>query len=366
MYCTRKVNNDITWVGGNDRRLAMFEGVYSIPNGVSYNSYLILDEQTILFDTVDKAIGRLFFENVAHVLDGRKLDYVVVQHMEPDHSATLLDLLCRYTDTKVVCTKKTSEMIVQFFGMDVSDRAIIVKENDTLSTGKHEFQFVMAPMVHWPEVMFTYDKTDKVLFSADAFGTFNALNGALFADELDFYNSLVGEARRYYANIIGKYGAQVQSALKKISTLDVRTTSSSLTSTCRPCRRSARAPPTRCGSSRASSPRPCAGSGRPSRRAPARSPRPRARRRLRPRRRPPTPAPLRPRDASLVPRDRHTARPRTSRFRPSRLRGHRREHPCGVRGGPRGRRNVCGVGLPRDLRRSRRPLPRRQPGARNG
>ena len=148
MYCTRKVNNDITWVGGNDRRLAMFEGVYSIPNGVSYNSYLILDEQTILFDTVDKAIGRLFFENVAHVLDGRKLDYVVVQHMEPDHSATLLDLLCRYTDTKVVCTKKTSEMIVQFFGMDVSDRAIIVKENDTLSTGKHEFQFIMAPMVH--------------------------------------------------------------------------------------------------------------------------------------------------------------------------------------------------------------------------
>ncbi len=223
MYCTRKVNDDITWVGGNDRRLAMFEGVYSIPNGVSYNSYLILDEQTILFDTVDKAIGKVFFENVAHVLGGRKLDYVVVQHMEPDHSATLMDLLCRYTDTKVVCTKKTSEMIVQFFGMDVSDRAIIVKENDTLSTGKHEFQFIMAPMVHWPEVMFTYDKTDKVLFSADAFGTFNALNGALFADELDFYHTLMGEARRYYANIIGKYGPQVQSALKKVSALDVRT-----------------------------------------------------------------------------------------------------------------------------------------------
>jgi len=223
MYCTRKVNEDITWVGGNDRRLAMFEGVYSIPNGVSYNSYLILDEQTILFDTVDKAIGKVFFENVAHILNGRKLDYVVVQHMEPDHSATLMDLLCRYTDTKVVCTKKTSEMIVQFFGMDITDRAILVKENDTLSTGKHEFQFIMAPMVHWPEVMFTYDKTDKVLFSADAFGTFNALNGALFADELDFYNSLIGEARRYYANIIGKYGPQVQSALKKVAALDIRT-----------------------------------------------------------------------------------------------------------------------------------------------
>ncbi|MCE5187997.1 MAG: flavin reductase [Eubacteriales bacterium] len=223
MYCTRKVSNDITWVGGNDRRLAMFEGVYSIPNGVSYNSYLILDEQTILFDTVDKAIGRLFFENVAHTLDGRKLDYVVVQHMEPDHSATLMDLLCRYTETKVVCTKKTSEMIVQFFGMDVSDRAVIVKENDTLSTGRHEFQFITAPMVHWPEVMFTYDKTDKVLFSADAFGTFNALNGALFADELDFYNTLIGEARRYYANIIGKYGPQVQAALKKVAALDIKT-----------------------------------------------------------------------------------------------------------------------------------------------
>ncbi|NLI53500.1 MAG: MBL fold metallo-hydrolase [Clostridiales bacterium] len=223
MYCTRKVNEDIHWVGGNDRRLAMFEGVYSIPDGVSYNSYLILDEKTILFDTVDRAVGKVFFENVAHVLGGRKLDYVVVHHMEPDHSATLMDLLCRYTDTKIVCTKKTSEMIQQFFAEDVTDRAIVVKENDTLSTGKHEFQFIMAPMVHWPEVMFTYDKTDKVLFSADAFGTFNALNGALFADELDFYHTLVGEARRYYANIIGKYGPQVQSALKKIAKFDIKT-----------------------------------------------------------------------------------------------------------------------------------------------
>ena len=222
MYCTRKVNEDITWVGGNDRRLAMFEGVYSIPDGVSYNSYLILDEKTILFDTVDKAVAKIFFENLEHVLDGRTLDYVVVQHMEPDHSATLMDLLFCYKDAKIVCTKKTSEMICQFFDEDVLDRAIIVKENDTLSTGKHEFQFVMAPMVHWPEVMFTYDRTDKVLFSADAFGTFNALNGALFADELDFYNTFIGEARRYYANIIGKYGPQVQSALKKVANLDVK------------------------------------------------------------------------------------------------------------------------------------------------
>ncbi len=201
----------------------LFEGVYSIPDGVSYNSYLIMDEKTILFDTVDKAIGKVFFENVAHVLDGRKLDYVVVQHMEPDHSATLMDLLCHYPEVKVVCNAKTKAMIEQFFVEDIGERAILVKEGETLSTGKHEFMFVMAPMVHWPEVMFTFDKTDKILFSADAFGTFGALNGALFADEVDFYGSaFMEEARRYYANIIGKYGLQVQSALKKVGALDAQ------------------------------------------------------------------------------------------------------------------------------------------------
>ena len=221
MYNTRKVNETITWVGGDDRRLAMFEGVYSIPQGVSYNSYLVMDEQTILFDTVDKAIGKVFFENVAHVLDGRKLDYVVVQHMEPDHSATLMDLLCHYPEVKVVCNQKTKEMIAQFFGEDIGERAHLVKEGDTLTTGRHVFTFVFAPMVHWPEVMFTFDKTDRVLFSADAFGTFGALGGALFADEMDFYNECLPEARRYYTNIIGKYGLQVQSALKKACALDV-------------------------------------------------------------------------------------------------------------------------------------------------
>jgi flavorubredoxin/flavin reductase (DIM6/NTAB) family NADH-FMN oxidoreductase RutF/rubredoxin len=201
----------------------LFEGVYSLPDGVSYNSYLIMDEKTILFDTVDKAVGKVFFENVAHVLAGRKLDYVVVQHMEPDHSATLMDLLCHYPEVKVVCNAKTKNMITQFFDEDIGDRAILVKEGDTLFTGKHEFMFVMAPMVHWPEVMFTFDKTEKILFSADAFGTFGALNGALFADELDFYGSAyMEEARRYYANIIGKYGPQVQSALKKVGALDAQ------------------------------------------------------------------------------------------------------------------------------------------------
>ncbi len=223
MYCTRKVTDDIMWVGGDDRRLMLFEGVYSIPDGVSYNSYLIMDEKTVLFDTVDKAIGKVFFENVAHVLDGRKLDYVVVQHMEPDHSATLMDLLCHYPEVKVVCNAKTKAMIEQFFDEDIGERAILVKESETLSTGRHEFMFVMAPMVHWPEVMFTFDKTDKILFSADAFGTFGALNGALFADELDFYGgAFMEEARRYYANIIGKYGPQVQSALKKVGALDAQ------------------------------------------------------------------------------------------------------------------------------------------------
>ncbi len=223
MYCTRKVTDDITWVGGDDRRLMLFEGVYSIPDGVSYNSYLIMDEKTILFDTVDKAIGKVFFENVAHVLGERKLDYVVVQHMEPDHSATLMDLLCHYPEVKVVCNAKTKNMIEQFFDEDIGERAILVKEGETLSTGRHEFMFVMAPMVHWPEVMFTFDKTDKILFSADAFGTFGALNGALFADEVDFYGSaFMEEARRYYANIIGKYGPQVQSALKKVGALDAQ------------------------------------------------------------------------------------------------------------------------------------------------
>ncbi|HOO26945.1 MAG TPA: flavin reductase [Lachnospiraceae bacterium] len=219
MYCTRKVKDDLIWVGGNDRRLSLFEGVYSVPHGVSYNSYLLLDEKTILFDTVDKAIGKTFFENLEYGLGGRPLDYVVVHHMEPDHSASLSELLLRYPDVKVVCNEKTKTMIKNFFDKEVS--VYLVKETDTLSTGKHSFRFYMAPMVHWPEVMVTYDETDKTLFSADAFGTFGALNGALFADEVDFEHDYLDEARRYYANIIGKYGPQVQAFLKKADALDI-------------------------------------------------------------------------------------------------------------------------------------------------
>ena len=219
MYCTRKVKEDLIWVGGNDRKLSLFEGVYSVPHGVSYNSYLLLDDRTVLFDTVDKAVGKTFFENLEYVLSGKKLDFVVIQHMEPDHSATLSELLLRYPQVEIVCNAKTQKMINQFLDIEVSVN--LIKEMDTLNTGKHNFRFYMAPMVHWPEVMVTYDETDKILFSADAFGTFGAINGALFADEVDFERDYLDEARRYYANIIGKYGPQVQSILQKIGSLAI-------------------------------------------------------------------------------------------------------------------------------------------------
>ena len=221
MYCYRKVKEDLYWVGANDRRLAMFEGVYSVPDGVSYNSYLLMDEKTVLFDTVDKAVSEIFFENVEAVLGERKLDYIVVHHMEPDHSATLDGIVRRYPDVKIICNAKIAAMMKQFFEFDVDERAILMKEGDSFSTGKHNLVFVMAPMVHWPEVMMSYDTTDKILFSADAFGTFGALNGALFADEVDFERDYLAEARRYYTNIVGKYGTQVQAILKKASGLQI-------------------------------------------------------------------------------------------------------------------------------------------------
>lgn len=223
MYCTRKVADDLIWVGADDRRLAMFEGVYSVPRGVSYNSYLLLDEKTVVFDTVDHAVEKTFLENVEHGLNGRTLDYLVVQHMEPDHSATIRTLLMLYPEAEVVCSKKTEGMLRQFFGDAVKMNIKVVGEGDTLKTGKHEFTFLAAPMVHWPEVIVTYDLTTKTLFSADAFGTFGALNGALFADEVDFFRDYLDEARRYYTNIVGKYGVQVQALLKKEATVEIQT-----------------------------------------------------------------------------------------------------------------------------------------------
>ncbi len=222
MHCTRKVMDDLIWVGADDRRLACFEGVYGVPDGVSYNSYLLLDKKTVLFDTVDKAVYETFFENIAYALGGRELNYLVISHMEPDHAATVESLMLRHPETRIICNDKIKTMLSQFFrGLDLSSRIDTVKEGSSFSSGRHEFTFVMAPMVHWPEVMMTYDKTEKILFSADAFGTFGALNGRIFADESDFMEDYLNEARRYYTNIVGKYGPQVQSALKKAAGLDI-------------------------------------------------------------------------------------------------------------------------------------------------
>jgi flavorubredoxin/flavin reductase (DIM6/NTAB) family NADH-FMN oxidoreductase RutF/rubredoxin len=213
-------------VGANNRRLAMVEGVYSVPDGVSFNSYLCLDIKTILFDTVDRSVGEQFFENLEYALSGRNLDYVAVHHMEPDHSATLAELLRRYPGITIICNKMILTMIKNFFPVnnfnEIFDRVQIVEEFDTFCTGMHTFRFVFAPMVHWPEVMVTYDETNGVLFSADAFGTFGAINGALFADEVDFDRDYLDEARRYYINIVGKYGPQVQTLLGKAGTLDIK------------------------------------------------------------------------------------------------------------------------------------------------
>ena len=220
MVCTRKINDDIIWVGADNRRLALFEAVYSVPRGVSYNSYLILDEKTALIDTVDRAVTDLFLENLEGSLLGRPLDYLVIQHMEPDHSATLMDVLLRHPECEVVCNKKIYDMIIAFKRADVKAR--IVMDNDVLDLGKHKLTFISAPMVHWPEVMVTFDMTDGVLFSADAFGHFGALCGAIFADEVDFDRDYLDEARRYYCNIVGKYGMQVKSLLTKASALDIK------------------------------------------------------------------------------------------------------------------------------------------------
>ena len=221
MQNTRRITNDLYYVGSSDRRLALFENVYPVPRGVSYNSYLLRDEKTVLFDTADSAVREQYFENVAAALADRSLDYLVVNHMEPDHAALLADLLLRYPEATVVTTAKAAQMMEQFLGSKPA-KLMVVKEGDQLATGRHNLTFVMAPMVHWPEVMMTYDLTDKILFSADAFGTFGALNGNIFADEVNFDRDWLDDARRYYINIVGKYGVQVQNVLKKASALDIQ------------------------------------------------------------------------------------------------------------------------------------------------
>ncbi|BAK99487.1 putative flavoprotein [Oscillibacter valericigenes Sjm18-20] len=221
MHCIRKVTDDLLWIGASDRQHPCFEAALPIPKGMSFNSYLLLDEKTVLFDTVDRAVQAQFFENLEYALDGRALDYVFVHHMEPDHAATLGDLMLRHPEATIVCSGKSVNMIRQFHSTDPKG-AVLVNEGDVLSTGRHHFTFYNAPMVHWPEVIVSYDSTDQILFSADAFGTFGALNGVLFADEVDFDRDWLDESRRYYSNVVGKYGPQVLSLLSKAAKLDIQ------------------------------------------------------------------------------------------------------------------------------------------------
>ncbi|HBJ1648028.1 FprA family A-type flavoprotein [Clostridium botulinum] len=221
MFCVRKVTEDLYWIGGNDKRLALFENIHPIPRGVSYNSYLLLDEKTVLFDTVDWSISRQFIENIQHVLNGRTLDYLVINHMEPDHGASIEEILLRYPNVKIISTEKAF-LLMRQFGFNIDGKEEVVKEGDTKSFGKHVVTFIAAPMVHWPEAMVTFDTTNGVLFSADAFGSFGALDGKLFNDEIDFEHEWLDDARRYYTNIVGKYGPHVQSLLKKASGIDIK------------------------------------------------------------------------------------------------------------------------------------------------
>ena len=218
----REVAEDVWYVGVSDRRIELFENVYPIPRGVAYNSYVILDEKTALIDTVDRSVTGQFFENLTAVLDGRPLDYLVVDHMEPDHSSAISEVLVRYPAAQVVCTKAAAVILNQFFDCDISDRVIYAEEGDTLRLGRHTLTFVHAPMVHWPEVMMSFDDLSGILFSADAFGSFGALNGNLFADEVDFKNDWLPDARRYYCNIVGKYGPQVQAVLAKAASVPIK------------------------------------------------------------------------------------------------------------------------------------------------
>lgn len=207
------ITNDIIYVGVNDHKVDLFEGQYKVPNGMSYNSYVVLDEKVTVFDTVDANFNDEWLENVSKALNGRKPDYLVVQHMEPDHSANVFNFAKAYPEAKIVGNAKTFVMIKQFFGTAFEDRQVVVKDGESLCTGKHTFTFVFAPMVHWPEVMVTYDSFDKVLFSADGFGKFGAL---------DVEEDWADEARRYYIGIVGKYGKPVQALLKKASALDIQ------------------------------------------------------------------------------------------------------------------------------------------------
>lgn len=222
MHCVRTVTDNLYWVGANDHRLTLFENIHPIPQGVSYNAYLLLDEKSVLFDTVDWSACRQLLENLSYLLGEKPLDYLVINHMEPDHGACIEEILLRYPQVQIISTEKAF-LLMRQFGFDVdSHPCITVAEGDTFTFGAHTVTFVGAPMVHWPEAMVTFDTTNGVLFSADAFGSFIALDGKLFADEVDFDRDWLDEARRYYTNIVGKYGPQVQALLKKAAGLDIQ------------------------------------------------------------------------------------------------------------------------------------------------
>ena len=215
MYCVRNITEDLYWVGANDHRLHLFENIHPIPQGVSYNAYLLLDQETVLFDTVDWSAYRQLVENMDYVLGDRPLDWLLINHMEPDHGASIEQILLRYPNVKIISTEK-AYMLMRQFGFHPDDHeCITVAEGDTHCFGNHTVTFVAAPMVHWPEAMVTFDTTNGVLFSADAFGSFIALDGKLFADEVDFDRDWLDEARRYLTNIVGKYGPHIQLLLKK-------------------------------------------------------------------------------------------------------------------------------------------------------
>lgn len=220
MYNIREVQKDIWWLGASDRRLQLFENAYVTPDGMSYNNFLILDDKTCLLDGIDEAVSAQFFENLTEALKGRSLNYMVVQHMEPDHCSCIPELIKRYPDIKIVGSQKAIQMISQFFHIDVD--AIVVKEKDTLELGQHTLTFYTAPMVHWPEVICTFDSLTGTLFSADAFGAFGAMSGNIFADEVMWEHDWKDEARRYYTNIVGKYGAQTTALLKKAEDLPIK------------------------------------------------------------------------------------------------------------------------------------------------
>ena len=215
-----RIRDDIFWIGGDDRTAGLFEGSFPIPEGVSYNSYVILDEKTCLLDTCDASIASKFWKNLRNVMNGRPLDYLVINHMEPDHGAAIIQVIETYPDVTVVGNNKTFDMLHNFYQLDLKNK-IEVKDGDELVLGKHTLKFIFAVMVHWPEVMFTYDIQEKILFSADAFGTFKTLSGALYSDEVDFDKDYLCEARRYYANIVGKYGSKVQSVFGKLEGLPI-------------------------------------------------------------------------------------------------------------------------------------------------